>query len=83
MCMYACIWGRSPMPHLMPPLCIKCVGSAHCRRALRHAPSIRPSKVLKENGSSTSGATAEDNDVNLDEAISKCFIGNNDNKMHA
>ena len=44
-------------------------------------PSIRPSKVLKENESSTSGATAEDNDVNLDEAISKCFIGNNDNKI--
>ena len=43
-------------------------------------PSIRPSKVLKESGSSTSGTRAEDNDVNLDEAISKCFIGENDSQ---
>ena len=38
--------------------------------------SIRPAKVLKASGSSTSGERAEDVNADLDEAISKCFIGN-------
>ena len=39
-------------------------------------PNIRPAKVLKASESSTSGERAEDVNADLDEAISKCFIGN-------
>ena len=39
-------------------------------------PNIRPSKVLKGSGDSISGTRTEDIGVtDLEEAISKCFIG--------
>ena len=39
-------------------------------------PNIRPSKVLKGSGDSTSGTRTEDiGATDLEEAISKCFIG--------
>ena len=52
------------------------VSKKYCREKVQQFYHIRPAKVLKASGSSTSGERAEDVNADLDEAISKCFIGN-------